>query len=122
MRTEPLSEEEMTARLRRAFKVNARPRTKAERLATATKPTEAIAQDVTLTSDALAQRLRDDRAAERQRDIAQAVLDRAWEAMRGAQREISRYYKGSATVGPTDSDANLHISPEDELWMNWRGV
>jgi hypothetical protein len=116
MRTEPLSEEEMTARLRRAFKANPQPRTKRERLATAEKPTEAMAQDVTLTSDALANRLRDERLAQRRHDVLQAVLDHAFEATRRVQQEIFPYYRGSATVGPGDSDTHLHQSPDDQLW------
>jgi hypothetical protein len=136
MRTEPLSEEEMTARLRAAFAANPRPRPKpplqtkaqasAERLATAVKPTVAIAQDVALSSDALTQRLREERdlkVAEAERAHRQRVLDFAWEATKRVQKEIVNvpYYRTSASVGPRDSDAHLHVSPEDELWNDPRG-
>jgi hypothetical protein len=133
MRTEPLTKEEIVARLRAALKENPRPRpnrpprtkaqASAERLATANKPTVAIAQDVALSNDALAQRLREERElklADAERRQRQHALDMAVVSMRGLQREIvhSSYYKGSATVGPRDSDADLHLSPEDALWMN----
>jgi hypothetical protein len=89
-----------------------------ERFAASNKPTDAIAQDVALSSDALAQRLRDERQAERDRAHAQYNLDRAIEAMKGLQQEIVRlpYYQRSFTVGPRDSDAHLHVSAEDQLW------
>jgi hypothetical protein len=129
MNTEPLSKEEIKARLRKALEANPRPkpqpRTKAqlaeERLASANKPTVAMAQDVTLSSDALAQRLRDEREKVfTNAEIArrQAVLDSATLATRGLHREIVRfaYHNRSATVGPHDSDAHLHQSPEDQLW------
>jgi hypothetical protein len=89
-----------------------------QRFAASKKPTEAMAQDVALSSDALAQRLRDERRAERDRAYAQANLDRVVEAMKGLQEEIVRmpYYRQSATVGPRDSDAHLHQSPQDQLW------
>jgi hypothetical protein len=71
------------------------------------KPTIAIAQDVTLSSDALAQRLREERRQAglfSDEEIArrQAALDRAVEATRGFQREIS--YAGTCHRGPLDPD------------------
>jgi hypothetical protein len=127
MNTEPMTKEEMVAFLKEALKTNPRPRpnraqTKAqlaeERLATASKPTAAVAQDVARTSDALAQRLRDERKAEQDIAYRQYNLDRVVEAMKGLQEEIIRlpYHRRSATVGPRDSDAHLHVSPEDQLW------
>jgi hypothetical protein len=129
MNTEPLSKEEIKARLRKALEANPRPkpqpRTPAqlaeERLASANKPTVAMAQDVTLSSDALAQRLRDEREKVfTNTEIArrQAALDSATLATRELHREIVRlpYHQRSTTVGPRDSDAHLHVSPEDQLW------
>jgi hypothetical protein len=132
MRTEPLSEEEMTARLKAAFAANPRPRpnrpqptTKAQlaeqKLAGAEKPTVAIAQDVARSSDALAQRLQEERERKfSEAEIAhrQRVLDFAWAATKRVQEEIARvpYHQRSTTVGPRDSDAHLHVSPEDQLW------
>jgi hypothetical protein len=129
MNTEPLSKEEIKARLREAFKARPRPKpqppTKAqlaeERFASANKPTVAMAQDVTLSSDALAQRLRDEREQTfTNAEIAhrQRALDSATLATRGLQQEIVRlpYHRRSTTVGPRDRDAPLHVSPEDQLW------
>jgi len=131
MNTEPLSKEEIKARLREAFKTRPRPRPQPrtpaqlaeERLASANKPTVAMAQDVTLSSDALAQRLRDERERKvvfSNQEIAhrQKMLDDATLATRGLHREIVQlpYHQRSATVGPRDSDAHLHVSPEDQLW------
>jgi hypothetical protein len=127
MRTEPSTKEEIIARMKAAIRANPpvrpqRPRTKAqdaeERLASAKKPTEAMAQDVTLSSNALADRLREERMAERDLANRQAVFDLAYAATKRVQQEIVRmpYYQRSATVGPRDSDAHLHQSPEDQIW------
>ena len=120
MTTRPMTAEEekelIKARLRELWP---KPQTKAQRLADgATKPTAAIAQDVALSSEALTDRLREERRHNRQIAIAQAVLDRAYAATRAVQQEIELlpYHRRSTTVGRGDSDANLHISPEDQLW------
>jgi hypothetical protein len=131
MNTEPLSKEEIKARLRKALEANPRPKPPSpptpkspeQRLEerVANKPTVAMAQDVTLSSDALAQRLRDERdQIFSNQEIArrQAALDNATLSTRGLQEEIVRspYHRRSTTVGPRDSDAHLHQSPEDQLW------
>jgi hypothetical protein len=48
----------------------------------------------------------------------QFVLDYVMMRERGAQGEIvlRPYHQRSVTVGQGDSDANLHVSPEDQLW------
>jgi hypothetical protein len=126
--TQQLTKEEIVSRLREAFKARPRPKppqTAAkraeERLATAKKPTVALAQDVSLSSDALAQRLHEERGVEfTDQEIAhrQYALDCAIEATKGLREEIVRlpYHRRSTSVGPRDSDARLHVSPEDQLW------
>jgi hypothetical protein len=47
----------------------------------------------------------------------QYILDYATLATRATKEIVFLpYHRRSATVGPRDSDHDLHVSPEDQLW------
>jgi hypothetical protein len=112
-------------RQRRAARLAAaQPPTAAEKAEArfAAKPTEA--QDVELSSNALAQRLLEERLSGRrftEQEIAnrQAIIDRGYVASVRLQAEIvlCPYHSRSMTIGRHDSDAGLHVSPEDQIWQ-----
>jgi hypothetical protein len=83
------------------------------------RPTVAIANAVTSESNALSERIREERRqnlifSPDEIDRRQAALDRAIRAARGVQREWTTVR--SCTIGKGDSDYSLHLSPEEQIW------
>jgi hypothetical protein len=101
----------------------------------ANQPTEAVIDAATRGNNALAERL-ETMEGRRQKQMAKELAEynaegSAWhnisvrmvEWQQSAERvEIVSlpYHRRSVTVGRDDSDHNLHVSPEDQLWGKMR--
>jgi hypothetical protein len=134
------SYEEILADLKETARVNrlkrlaqAAPKPPEQKLADrcAAKPTEAIIDTATRGNDALADRLETETMEQRrQKRMAKELAEysaegSAWHNLVQWQQSVERvrqeivrlpYHRRSTTVGRDDSDHNLHVSPEDQLW------
>ncbi len=106
-----------------------------ERFSGANQPTDAIIDAATRGNNALADRLEGETMeGRRQKRMAKELAEynaegSAWHNLVQWQQSVERvqqeivslpYHQRSVTVGRDDSDHNLHVSPEDQLWGKMR--